>query len=138
MTNHTYIHGAETSMASVRERFGGVDTPAAIVGMLTALGAFLFAVFIIYKMIVYGDPVQGYPSLMVVMLFLGGVQLIGIGMIGEYLGRMFNETKQRPLYLLNRIVPSRLGQKKDGTASQSQHSAAQEDRELDNHGNKKR
>jgi hypothetical protein len=47
---------------------------------------------------------------MVVMLFLGGVQLMSLGMIGEYLGRMFNETKRRPLYLVNRFVPSRLGQ----------------------------
>jgi polyisoprenyl-phosphate glycosyltransferase len=98
---------------------------ATYAGMLTALGAFLFAAFIIYKTIVYGDPVQGYPSLMVVVLFLGGVQLICIGMLGEYLGRMFNETKQRPLYLLNQLVPSRLGQQQDGTASQGQSPAAQ-------------
>jgi len=81
---------------------------ATYAGMLTALGAFLFAVFIIYKTIVYGDPVQGYPSLMVVMLFLGGVQLICIGMLGEYLGRMFNETKQRPLYLVKELHSSQV------------------------------
>jgi polyisoprenyl-phosphate glycosyltransferase len=77
-------------------------------GLLTAAGAFLFAAIVIYKTLVYGDPVQGYPSLMVVVLFLGGVQLISLGMIGEYLGRMFNETKQRPLYLVNRYLPSSL------------------------------
>jgi glycosyltransferase involved in cell wall biosynthesis len=83
---------------------------ATYVGLLTALASFLAAGVIIYKTIVYGDAVRGYPSLMVVMLFLGGVQLMSLGMIGEYLGRMFNETKRRPLYLVNRFVPSRLGQ----------------------------
>jgi glycosyltransferase involved in cell wall biosynthesis len=83
---------------------------ATYVGLLTALASFLAAGVIIYKTIVYGEAVRGYPSLMVVMLFLGGVQLMSLGMIGEYLGRMFNETKRRPLYLVNRFVPSRLGQ----------------------------
>jgi glycosyltransferase involved in cell wall biosynthesis len=81
---------------------------ATYVGLLTALGAFIAAAVVVYKTLVYGDPVRGYPSLMVVMLFLGGVQLMSLGMIGEYLGRMFNETKRRPLYLVNRFVPSSL------------------------------
>ena len=50
---------------------------------------------------------------MVVVLFLGGVQLMSLGMIGEYLGRMFNETKRRPLYLVNRFVPSGFAGKDD-------------------------
>ena len=70
-------------------------------GLFTALGAFVSGAWIIFKTLMYGDPVAGYPSLMVVILFLGGVQLISIGIIGEYLGRTFNEVKQRPLYLLN-------------------------------------
>lgn len=81
---------------------------ATYIGLMTALGAFVAAGVVIYKTIAYGDPVRGYPSLMVVMLFLGGVQLMSLGMIGEYLGRMFNETKRRPLYLVNRYVPSSL------------------------------
>jgi glycosyltransferase involved in cell wall biosynthesis len=81
---------------------------ATYVGLLTALGAFIAAAVVVYKTLVYGDPVRGYPSLMVVMLFLGGVQLMSLGMIGEYLGRMFNETKRRPLYLVNRFGPSSL------------------------------
>jgi glycosyltransferase involved in cell wall biosynthesis len=81
---------------------------ATYVGLLTALGAFIAAAVVVYKTLVYGDPVRGYPSLMVVMLFLGGVQLMSLGMIGEYLGRMFNETKRRPLYLVNRFLPSSL------------------------------
>ena len=79
---------------------------ATYVGLVTALGAFIFALFIIYKTLVYGDPVAGWPSLMVVILFLGSIQLITIGIIGEYLGRMFNETKQRPLYFLKDYQPS--------------------------------
>ena len=75
-------------------------------GLLTAAAAFTIAAIIIYRTLAYGDPVRGYPSLMVVMLFLGAVQLIGIGIIGEYLGRMFDETKQRPLYFVNRHLPA--------------------------------
>jgi len=81
---------------------------ATYMGLGVACGAFIYAAIIVYKTLVYGDPVQGYPSLMVVMLFLGGVQLICLGMLGEYLGRMFNETKGRPLYLVNQYLPSSL------------------------------
>lgn len=69
-------------------------------GLLTAFGAFLFALYVIVKTLIFSDPVKGYPSMMVVILFLGGVQLITIGVLGEYLGRMFMEGKQRPLYLI--------------------------------------
>jgi len=74
-------------------------------GFLVALYAFSYGVLIIYKTLVYGEPVSGYPSLMVVILFLGGVQLITLGIVGEYLGRIFVETKQRPLYLINTYEP---------------------------------
>jgi len=79
---------------------------ATYLGLLTALAAFAFAAVIMYRTLAYGDPVRGYPSLMIVVLFLGAVQLIGIGIIGEYLGRMFDETKRRPLYFVNRHLPS--------------------------------
>ncbi|MGH7847294.1 MAG: glycosyltransferase family 2 protein [Candidatus Binatia bacterium] len=81
---------------------------ASYVGVATAAAAFIFAARIIYKTLVYGDPVAGYPSLMVVILFLGGIQLITIGVIGEYLGRMFDETKGRPLYFLKEYTPADL------------------------------
>ncbi len=79
---------------------------ATYLGLMTSVFSFTYALFIIYKTLVFGESVQGYPSLMVVILFLGGVQLMSLGVIGEYLGRMFNETKQRPLYFVNSFNPS--------------------------------
>jgi hypothetical protein len=81
--------------------------------------AFVYAGWIFYKTLAYGDSVKGYPSLMVVLLFLGGGQLIGIGVLGEYLGRMFNETKNRPLYFLNEHRPSALGSAAAGAAGKA-------------------
>ena len=74
---------------------------ATYVGILTALLAFVFALFVFTKALLYGDPVRGYPTLLVVVLFLGGVQLMALGLIGEYLGRLYVEVKQRPLYLID-------------------------------------
>ena len=73
---------------------------ATYVGVLTALGAFAWGLFIVLRTLVWDDPVQGWPSLMTVMLFLGGIQLVALGIIGEYLGRLYLEVKQRPLYLV--------------------------------------
>lgn len=79
---------------------------ATYLGLVTALAAFAYAVLIIYKTLMFGEPVRGYPSLMVVVLFLGGVQLITTGILGEYIGRMFDETKNRPLYLVQEYHPA--------------------------------
>jgi glycosyltransferase involved in cell wall biosynthesis len=76
------------------------------VGFLTASGAFLMGLFFIAKKILFGDPVQGFSTLIVVLLFLGGVQLTVLGVMGEYLGRIFNETKNRPLYFVNSHAPA--------------------------------
>lgn len=73
-------------------------------GFAIAALAFGYAAFIIYKTIMFGDPVQGYPSMMVVVLLLGGVQLVFIGVLGEYLGRTFDEVKRRPLYLIGELL----------------------------------
>jgi glycosyltransferase involved in cell wall biosynthesis len=80
---------------------------ATYIGLLTAVGAFVYGTYMIVDTLLYGNPVAGYPSLIVIILFLGGVQLTAIGVIGEYLGRIFNETKQRPLYFVNEYRPSR-------------------------------
>ena len=75
---------------------------AAIIGVLVSLIGFIYMIFIIVKTIVSGIDVPGYASTMVVILFLGGIQLIFLGVIGEYLGRAFNEGKHRPLYFVER------------------------------------
>jgi len=74
---------------------------ATYVGVFTSLMAFLFGLFILLKTLLIGDPVRGFPSLMVVVLFLGGIQLMALGLIGEYLGRLMLEVKQRPVYLID-------------------------------------
>lgn len=76
-------------------------------GLLTAAGAFGYGAFMLIRTLIFGSDVAGYPSLMVVILFMGGVQLTAIGVLGEYVGRIFNETKNRPLYLLNSHDPAR-------------------------------
>ena len=73
---------------------------ASIFGIIVSFMAFLYLVYIIIKTLLYGDPVQGYPTLMVTILFLGGIQLIALGIIGEYLSHIFNETKKRPGYFI--------------------------------------
>jgi polyisoprenyl-phosphate glycosyltransferase len=79
---------------------------ASYLGVAVALFAAVFGGQLVLRTLLFGNPVPGYPSLMAVVLFLGGVQLITLGVIGEYLGRVFNETKRRPLYLVARFEPS--------------------------------
>jgi polyisoprenyl-phosphate glycosyltransferase len=81
---------------------------ATYLGLSVALFAAVFGGQIILRTLLFGNPVPGYPSLMAVVLFLGGAQLTTLGVIGEYLGRVFNETKKRPLYLVERFEPSRI------------------------------
>jgi glycosyltransferase involved in cell wall biosynthesis len=74
---------------------------ATICGFFVAFIAFCMMLFYGFKTLVWGDPVQGFTTLIVVTLFLGGVQLLSIGILGEYIGRIFNETKHRPTYLVS-------------------------------------
>jgi glycosyltransferase involved in cell wall biosynthesis len=73
---------------------------ATYIGLLVAILAIIYGLYTVIRTIIFGNPVPGFPTLLVAMLFLGGLQLIFLGIIGEYLGRTFNEVKQRPLYLV--------------------------------------
>ncbi len=79
---------------------------ATYVGMLSALMAFGYGFYFLVKTWVIGDVVHGFPSLIITILFLGGLQLMGIGVLGEYMGRLFMESKNRPLYLLDYYHPA--------------------------------
>lgn len=74
---------------------------ATVIGLIVAIWSLFYMLWIILKVLLWGDPVAGYPTIMTVMLFLGAVQLLSIGILGEYIGRIFNETKDRPVYLIN-------------------------------------
>lgn len=90
---------------------------ATYVGLATATMSFGFALWIIGKAMLFGDRVAGWPTMMTVILFLGAVQLIALGMIGEYLGRMYEESKQRPLYLVDHWRPASTGVSSTGIQS---------------------
>lgn len=70
-------------------------------GIIVSFVAFIYLIYILFTTLIFGDPVAGYPTIMVTMLFLGGIQLLSLGIIGEYLGKIFNETKGRPVYFIN-------------------------------------
>ena len=83
---------------------------ATYLGLLTAALAFVYAAWIVLKALLWGDPVAGWPTMMTVILLLGGVQLMALGTIGEYLGRLYVESKQRPLYLVECLVDHAVGE----------------------------
>jgi glycosyltransferase involved in cell wall biosynthesis len=74
------------------------------VGVLVALFTLLYAVYVVVKTILWGSDVAGYPSLIVAILFFGSVQLISLGVLGEYVGRILIETKRRPLYVIRKRI----------------------------------
>lgn len=72
------------------------------IGLMVATLSFIYGAYMIIDTMIFGNPVNGYPSIIVSILFLGGVQLIGIGVLGEYIGRIYLESKGRPRYILAR------------------------------------
>ena len=76
---------------------------SAILGFVISFVAFIYMCYVLCKTIFVGEEVQGYPTLVILILFLGGVQLISLGIIGEYLGKIFNETKNRPVYVVSEV-----------------------------------
>ena len=79
-----------------------------VVGCIVSLLAFLYMLFVWFKALVWGDPVRGYPSMVMLILFLGGIQLLSLGIIGEYIGRIYNETKNRPDYIVRKFNDERV------------------------------
>ena len=75
-----------------------------IFGFSISILAFIYMIFILIRTFLYGDEVRGFPTLIIIILFLGGIQLISLGIIGEYIGRIFNETKRRPNYIINEKI----------------------------------
>lgn len=71
-------------------------------------------IYVFIKTIIFGADTSGFPSLMIVILFLGGCQLISIGIIGEYLGRVFMESKKRPLYFIENSYVASSKKKSEG------------------------
>lgn len=84
---------------------------AVVLGLVVSILAFVYIIVLVVRTVLYGVDLAGYPSMMAVILFLGGVQLLALGVIGEYVGRIFNETKQRPLYLIEHYHSSKKGKK---------------------------
>lgn len=85
---------------------------ASILGIVISSVAFMYLVFVVVKTLLFGDPVAGYPSMISIILFMGGIQLIVLGIIGEYVGRIFYESKRRPDYLVseyngNKVFPGK-------------------------------
>ncbi|MFW7431977.1 glycosyltransferase family 2 protein [Vagococcus carniphilus] len=73
---------------------------SAFVGLFSFVGAIIALIFIIIRALVYGDPTSGWPSLVCIILALGGLQLLCLGVVGQYLGKTFLETKRRPIYII--------------------------------------
>ena len=76
---------------------------ATFIGLFVAGATFIYLIYLVVRTIIFGTDLAGYPSTMAVILFLGGAQLLSLGIIGEYIGRIFNETKNRPLYLIEEL-----------------------------------
>ncbi len=87
-----------TSFTTVPLRF------STLLGLGISIITLFYIIYFLIKTMIWGDPVRGFPTLVILVLFLGGVQLLSLGIIGEYLGRVFHETKNRPVYFVNEYV----------------------------------
>jgi hypothetical protein len=72
-------------------------------GIAVSVAALTYLIIVLLKALIFGDPVGGYPSMMCIILFLGGFVLLALGIIGEYLGIIYRETKKRPYYFVNEV-----------------------------------
>lgn len=79
---------------------------ATFAGLASSLSAFSYGLYFVVKTLAAGEPVPGFPTLIVTVLFLGGLQLMALGILGEYVGRLFTESKRRPLYLIDEYHPA--------------------------------
>lgn len=79
---------------------------SAFLGIVVSIAAFIYMCVVLVKTLFWGEPVAGYPTIVVLVLFLGGVQLISLGIVGEYLGKTFMEVKNRPVYVVDKIALS--------------------------------
>ena len=100
-THWSYINLISLAISGITSFTTAPLRLATIIGIVVGIGSIIYMIWIITKVLLWGDPVAGYPTLISVILFLGSIQLICIGIMGEYLGRIYNETKQRPNYLVN-------------------------------------
>lgn len=99
-THWNYVKLAELAIDGITSFTTAPLRISTFIGVAISVIAFIYLLVIIIQTIFFGNELAGYPSTLAVILFLGGVQLLSIGIIGEYVGRIFNETKQRPLYLI--------------------------------------
>lgn len=96
---------------------------AAAIGLVAAMAGAGFGIWIVAKTVWLGEIVSGYPSTMAVMTFLGGVQLLSIGLLGEYVGKSYIESKQRPLYIVQDICEAPASVRQDGQVQEDSHVA---------------
>ncbi len=88
---------------------------ATLMGLVVSAAAFVYMLWVLVKAMIYGDPQAGFPTIMTVMLFLGGVQLLTLGILGEYVGRIFVEVKHRPPYFVREVDGKKVSPKSDKT-----------------------
>lgn len=81
-----------------------------LIGTLMSIASFIYLIFIVIKRLVFGDSVAGFATLASLILLLGGIQLLGLGIIGEYIGRNYVETKKRPIYIAKKITDNKQNQ----------------------------